>query len=141
MARMQIEFPEDVLFCHEMDIRIDDVNYGGHLGHDRVVSLLHEARVCFFRSFGASELDTDGLPLMIVELAVSYRGEGFAGQRLKIEIGAGEVASRRADLLYRVNEADQDRIIALARTRLVFYDRKKNRAALVPSTFRGALGL
>ncbi|MCP4898377.1 MAG: thioesterase, partial [bacterium] len=116
-----------------------DINYGGHLGHDRLVSLLHDARVRFFRSFGADELDTDGFPLMIVELAVSYRGEGFAAQRLKIEIAAGEIASRRADLVYRVTEGGDERMVALARTRLVFYDREKGRAAMLPPTFRGAI--
>jgi acyl-CoA thioesterase FadM len=141
MARMKIEFPEKVVYTHEMDIRIDDVNYGGHLGHDRLVSMLHEARVCFFRSFGASELDTDGFPLMIVELAVGYQGEGFAGQKLRFEIAAGEVASRRADLVYRVSEGDDRRIIAFARTRLHFYDREKNRAATVPTSFSKALAV
>lgn len=140
MARMQIEFPESVVYVHEEAIRIDDINYGGHLGHDRLVSLLHNSRVRFFRSFGADELDTDGLPLMIVELAVSYRGEGFAGQRLKIEIAPGEIASRRADLLYRVTEGDESRMVALARTRLVFFDRVKQRAATLPPRFRNALG-
>ena len=139
MARMQIEFPETALFTHEIAVRIDDINYGGHLGHDRLVSLLHDARVSFFHSFGADELDTDGFPLMIVELAVSYRGEGFIGHRLKIEIAAGEVASRRADLVYRVTEGDDERLIAFARTRLVFYDRDKGRAATLPLTFRGAI--
>ena len=48
MARVKIEFPETTLFTHELSVRITDLNYGNHLAHDSLISLLHEARAPFF---------------------------------------------------------------------------------------------
>ena len=35
----------DSPFISTQTVRIADINYGNHLGHDRLVSLLHQARV------------------------------------------------------------------------------------------------
>ncbi len=45
------------LFSATLEVRISDINYGNHLGHDSLVSLLHEARVRFLRHLGYTELN------------------------------------------------------------------------------------
>ena len=56
----------------EIPIRISDVNYGGHLGNDAVLSLAHEARVRFLALRGFSEKDVEGVGIMMVDAAVVY---------------------------------------------------------------------
>ena len=67
-------------------MRIYDINHGQHLGHDRLISLLHEARSRFFQSLGYEELDIDGIGIVIADLQVVYLGEAFAGEQVKVDI-------------------------------------------------------
>jgi len=139
MERLRIDFPERVLHTEDVPVRITDLNYGNHLGHDKLVSMLHEARVAFLRSHGMGELDIDGLGIILVDLAVSYRREAFYGQVLSIDVAAGEVGSRGAELLYRVRDRASGEVVALARTGLLFYDYSAKRVGATPERFRAAL--
>ncbi|MGN6400032.1 MAG: hypothetical protein ACTHMD_06240 [Flavisolibacter sp.] len=51
MARIKINLPENFFFNAAIPIRITDLNYGGHVGNDTILSLLHEARVQFLNHF------------------------------------------------------------------------------------------
>ena len=57
MARIKIELPEKFIFSTEIPLRISDINYGGHLGNDAVLSIAHEARIRFFNKHGFKEID------------------------------------------------------------------------------------
>ena len=137
---MDIEYPKSTLYEMEIPVRISDVNYGGHLGHDALISILHEARFRFFRHFGMDEADTDGRGLLISDLAVRYEAEAFHGQTLRVEIAAGEARSRGCDLLYRVTDLESGRIVALARTGVVFLDLEKKRVTTIPERFLAVFG-
>ncbi len=55
MARVQIDFPEHFCFTTDIDVRITDLNYGGHLGNDKFLSIAHEARVRFLKQTRISQ--------------------------------------------------------------------------------------
>lgn len=44
MSRVGLSLPSQFDFGTELAVQASDINYGGHLGHDAAVSLLHEAR-------------------------------------------------------------------------------------------------
>jgi YbgC/YbaW family acyl-CoA thioester hydrolase len=140
MARLKIDFPDEVLYGHDVEVRISDLNYGNHLGHDTLVSLLHEARARFFRHLGHEEWDTCGLSLMVVDLAVSYRAEVLFGQVLRIEVAVGEVGSRSCELLYRVCDRDSGTTVAVAKTGVVFVDGSTRKVVTLPAAFRSLVG-
>ena len=79
MARIKLELPETYTFSTLLPIRITDLNYGGHVGNDTVVSLLHEARMQYLSHYGYSELDLGGISLIMGDLAIEYKGEVFYG--------------------------------------------------------------
>jgi acyl-CoA thioester hydrolase len=139
VERIRIDFPERVLHTEDVPVRITNLKYGNHLGHDKLVSMLHEARVAFLRAHGMEELDIDGLGIILVDLAVSYRREAFYGQVLSIDVAAGEVGSRGAELLYRVRDRASGEIIAMARTGLLFYDYAAKRVGTTPERFRSIM--
>jgi len=103
------------------------------------VSMLHEARATMLRTFGLSELDTDGHALRIVDLAVRYRAEAFFGDVLRVDIAADEVGSRSCALLYRVTRRDSGTEVALARTGIVFVDTGTGTVVRLPQSFLAAL--
>ena len=49
MQRVKVELPANFNFSCIIPIRITDLNYGGHVGNDAVLSLIHEARIAIFR--------------------------------------------------------------------------------------------
>lgn len=132
MARIDIHFDGPVLFRHPIEVRVSDLNYGNHLGHDSLVSLLHEARVRYLGSLGMHESDVDGTAMVIESLAVRYRSEARLGERLSVEIAAGELSSRMVELRYRVRSLDHERVVADASTALVCVDSAAGRAVSVP---------
>lgn len=138
MSRVAIEFPQTVHFTHQLPVRVYDLNYGQHLGHDRLISLLHEARCAWFASRGHSELDIGGAGIVLADLQVSYQGEAFYGDLLTIEIAAGERSSKGAALYYRVTN-QQGKSIALAKTGMVFFDFSTRRPIALPQAFLGLL--
>ena len=60
MARIKIDLPDNFSFTTSIPIRITDVNYGGHVGNDTILSLIHEARMQFLKQLGYSELEFAG---------------------------------------------------------------------------------
>ena len=140
MARVEIELPESFLFETEIPVRIGDVNYGGHLGNDAVLSIAHEARVRFLASHGLTELDAGGPGIVLTDAAVVYRAEGRWGMRLAVAIAAADVRTRGLDLLYRMSDAATGAEIARVKTGVLFFDYRTRRVVSMPPAFRAVLG-
>ena len=77
MARIKLTVPENKLTVVSIPVRISDINYGSHLGNDSFVSIIHEARVQWLRLHNYSELDIEGTGLILSNLAVEFKSEGF----------------------------------------------------------------
>ena len=65
MPRLKIDIPDNFAFETQIPIRITDLNYGGHLGNDKYLTLIHEARVQFLEHYGFSEMDVDGVGIIM----------------------------------------------------------------------------
>lgn len=136
MARIKIELPQRFHFSTEMPIRIGDINYGGHLGNDAVLSLVHEARVRFLKHFGYSELDIEGSGIMMSDAAIVYKAEGFHGDVLVVDVAVGEFQNAGCDIFYRLTKKEAGEEIARVKTGIVFYDYKLRKTVAVPPKFR-----
>ncbi|MFZ9695712.1 MAG: hypothetical protein ACO3AY_07565 [Chitinophagaceae bacterium] len=47
MSSIKSLLPVTFKYSFEIPIRITDINYGGHVGNDRMLTLAHEARIQF----------------------------------------------------------------------------------------------
>lgn len=128
------------LFSTLIEVRISDINYGNHLGHDALVSIFHEARVRFLRKNGFTEIDIDGLGILVTQLVVNYINEAFYADTLTIHLGIGEITRTSVHLLYEAKIQETDKLIANALTTITFYDYKKSKVARVPVKFLEAIG-
>ena len=80
MSRVKIDLPKHKLYNTTLKLRVSDINYGGHLGNDTVVSLIHEARFRMFNTWGyKNDLEIDALGTSQLDTAVQYKWEGFHG--------------------------------------------------------------
>jgi acyl-CoA thioester hydrolase len=138
MPRMKIELPDTFQFETEIPIRISDINYGGHLGNDAVLSVIHEARVQFLKTKGFTESDVGGCGIILSDAAIVYASEAFHGETLVVEVTPGEWARTSCDLLYLLTDKKSGREVARARTLVVFYDYARKRPVKAPEAFAEA---
>jgi 4-hydroxybenzoyl-CoA thioesterase len=141
MPRVEVPPPEPVAFTTELDVRMSDVNYGGHLANDRVLSLAQEARLHWVRSHGfADELDVGGAGLIMADAAIAYASEGKYGMRLRVELGFADVRTRGFDLLYRMADVASGREVARVKTGMLWFDYATRKVVRTPEAFRAILG-
>jgi acyl-CoA thioesterase FadM len=136
MPRVKLDVPETFPFRTEMPVRITDVNYGGHLGNDALLSLLHEARVRYLRSLGWSEMDIAGASIIMTDAVIVYRNEAFQGDVLRIEVAVKDLQATSCDVVYRVTTIASGAEIARAKTGIAFFDYGKRRIVPMPEAFR-----
>lgn len=141
MARVKIEMPSSYRFSCTIPVRIGDVNYGGHVGNDAIVSILHESRLQFLASIGCTELDAYGTAMIMSDLAVLYKGEGFYGDQLIVEVAPEELTSAGFDLFYRVSTERNGKkiILAEAKTGMICFNYELRKVARLPEALKQQL--
>ncbi|MGA9852511.1 MAG: thioesterase family protein [Gammaproteobacteria bacterium] len=134
MTRINIRLPDTFPFSTELDVRVGDLNYGNHLGNDAVLTLIHEARRRYLASLGVEEIAADGIGFVIADAAVVYRAQAFYGDKLRIEVAAGEFGSRGCDFYYRASHMTNGRLVAEAKTGAVCFDFGTQKTSVFPPT-------
>jgi acyl-CoA thioester hydrolase len=145
MPRIKIDLPADFNFSTIIPVRITDINYGGHVGNDAILSLLHEARLQFLRHLGYSELEFSGVGLIMADVAIEFKSELFYGDTLIASVTPGELGKVGFDVIYRLEKekakGDPAKVIvALAKTGMVCYDYAAKKIVAIPARARAALG-
>jgi YbgC/YbaW family acyl-CoA thioester hydrolase len=136
VPRIKIELPDKFIFRTEIPIRITDINYGGHLGNDSLLSIIHEARLRFLNHLGYSESDVEGVGIIMVDAGVQYKSEGFYGDELLVEIAVSDFTGIGCDFIYRLINTKSKKEIAVAKTGIVFFDYEKQKTVPVPVIFK-----
>ena len=134
MARIEIKLPDEFLFTTELSVRVSDLNYGNHVGNDSILSLIHEARLQFYRTLGfKNELSFEGsIGQVISDAAVVYKAEAFYGDVLLCKIAAADFNKYGFDLFYLLTLKDSGKEVARAKTGIVCFDYEKRKIAGVP---------
>jgi acyl-CoA thioester hydrolase len=134
MARIHIELPDKFLFETEIAIRVADLNYGGHVGNDTILTLMQEARVLYYRSLGfQSEVNFEGsVGQIIADSAIQYKAQSFLGDTLIIEIAVAEFTRYGFDMFYKITNKASGKEVARGKTGIVCFDYTKGKVASVP---------
>lgn len=136
MARIKLDLPKEFLFSTDIHVRIGDINYGGHLGNDAVLSLVHEARVRFLKKYGYSEADIEGVGIIMTDAVVVYKSEGFHGDTLIIDVAVVDITRTGCDFLFLLKNKATGKEIARAKTGIVFLDYTSRKVVTVPQKFK-----
>jgi len=136
MARIKIEIPKKFIYKTEIPIRISDINYGGHLGNDSLLSIIHEARLQFLNHLGYSESNVEGVGIIMIDAGIQYKSEAFYRDELLVEIAVTDFTGIGCDFVYRITNKNTSKEIALAKTGIVFFNYDKRKTAPVPSEFK-----
>jgi acyl-CoA thioester hydrolase len=134
MPKTKLLLPEHFPFSVEVPVRITDLNYGGHVGNDSVLSLIHEIRVQFLRHHGYGELDIAGVGMIMADVTIEFKSELFYGDTLRASVAAAEFSRVGFELYYKLEKKSGEKMVpvAFARTGMICYDYAQKKIVSVP---------
>lgn len=134
MPKTRLQLPEGFSFTTQIPIRVTDLNYGGHVGNDAILSLIHEIRVQFLVHHGYEEFNLAGAGLIMTDVAIEFRSELFYGDILRASVAAAEFSRVGFDLYYKLEKKAAEKMVsvAFARTGMICYDYKLKKIISVP---------
>lgn len=135
MARLQLDLPERFIFSTELVIRASDVNYGGHVGNDAILSLMQEARIILYRQLGfASEISFEGsVGQIISDALILYKSESFLGDVVVIKIALTDFNKYGFDMLYLIENKATGKEVARGKTGIVCFDYDRKKVSSIPA--------
>jgi acyl-CoA thioesterase FadM len=124
MGRIKIEFPDKFLFSTGIPVRITDMNYGGHVGNDAILSIIHEGRAQFLKQFDFTEIDCGGVSLIMSDVAIEFKHELFYGESVSMSIATGYVSKVAFDIFYKLEKKSSEKmiVVALAKSGMVCFN-------------------
>ena len=141
MARIKIDLPGTFSFTATIPVRITDINYGNHVGNDALLSIIHEARMQFLLKHGYTELNFEGVGLIMTDVGIEFKKEIFYGDTLEIKIAVADLTSIGFDLYYLIEkQKDNNKLtVAIAKTGMLCYDYDRKKITAVPSSAKEKL--
>jgi acyl-CoA thioesterase FadM len=130
MSRIRIELPDHFSFSINIPIRITDLNYGGHVGNDSFLSIIHEARVAFLQSKGYTEMNLEGIGIIMSDVGIQFKSELFYGDSVTAFVKAGHFSAAGFDLYYKL--LNDDKLVAVAKTGMVCYNYDAKKPVRLP---------
>lgn len=134
MNRIKIALPDHFHFHTEIKIRITDLNYGGHVGNDVFLALIHEARQQFLIKYGYTELSFEGVGLIMADAVLEYKKELNYGDTVRISVCAADFDKLGFDLFYKIELIQTDDIVLAgkAKTGMICYDYTAKKKSQIP---------
>ena len=134
MPKTKLVLPEHFHFSTEIPVRVTDLNYGGHVGNDSILSLIHEIRAQFLHSHGYGELDMAGAGLIMADVTIEFKSELLYGDRLRASVAASDFSRVGFELYYKLEKQTGEKWlpVAFARTAMVCFDYKAKKIISLP---------
>lgn len=138
--RIKIDIPDRAHNFHTaFTLTVGDLNYGNHLGNDRLLMLAHEARMRFFSDLGHTELNFFGKGLIMVDSAVQYQAQGHWGDVIDATLWLEPFRSTGFSLFYKFKKGETP--LATVKTGMAFFDYDSSKVVAAPHDFTKSFSL
>ena len=138
LAKIDAKFKR--LFACKLQVRVADLNYGNHVGNDRILSYFHEARVLWLTHHNLSEQNVGGCGLIMAGAKVEYLRQAHLHQLLSLTLGGRDVGKARFTLVYKITDDNTQQTIALGETHMACFDYPHQKPVRAPQALITALG-
>jgi acyl-CoA thioester hydrolase len=134
MQRVKLNLPTTFYFSTTLQVRITDINYGGHVGNDSFLSLIHEARLQYLNHYGYSELNFENTGLIMADVALEFKYELNYGNKVKINVIATDFDKFGFDIYYKLELLKDDKMVVagIAKTGMLCFDYHLKKIASIP---------
>lgn len=107
------------------------------MANESIASYVNEARFRFIKEMGfPSELDIDGVSLIMADSATIFKHEGFFGDEVKIKVAIEQVGKSSFEMIFVFDNLTQGNTLAISKAGMVFYDYQNRKSTPMPERFR-----
>ena len=124
---------DPIQFFIPLTVRVSDLNYGNHVGHQNFFSYFQEARIAYLAQFGYSEMDIEGHGMIVGEANCKYKQELFLNDRIRIACSIDEMKSKMFVMQYRITK--DGATCAEGFTKNLCYDYQTKSVVRLPNAF------
>ena len=108
MTRIKIQIPKySSFFKDKYQFQVGDLNYGNHVGNDRVLLITHEIRMRWLKSIEQSELSFFDTSLIMNSSACVYKSQGHFGETIDIEVFIDDLNDFGFDLVFNMRKESE----------------------------------
>ena len=119
----------------DAQVRFADTDALGHVNNAVYLSYLEIARVDYLRVvLGRVQVKDFGVILARVE--VDYKSPAFPHESLRVGCRTDALGGSSIEMSYRIEDKDSGRLVALAKTVIVYYDYALSRPTRIPQDVR-----
>ncbi|WP_320046524.1 thioesterase family protein [uncultured Ilyobacter sp.] len=127
------------MFISKYQVRISDINYGGHMGNERALVAFQQARIEWLETLGLSELSIGEERGLIQRRAnVEYLREISLGDILNVKIYPVEIRGSYFVLAHEVSNQDGVTVLT-GNVTLGSFDYNNKRLAKIPGALKEIL--
>ena len=113
-------------YVHSIEVRFRDLDALGHVNNAVLVTLIEQARFYWWQGWlGDRSFEMEGF--LIARIEVDYRRPIRMSDEVRVELRCTRIGTTSFDLVYRVFRAQDQMLLAEARTVQVMLDFKTNR--------------
>ncbi len=88
----------------------------------------------FLNEYGYSEGNIEGVGIMMADVVIIYKTQGHYGDILSIQIGIDDISKKSCDFYYKISNQN-DKVVALCKTAIVFFDYSTQKPTAIPPQF------
>ena len=126
-------------FTISLRVRVGDLNYGNHVGHQNYLLYFQEARIAYLKQFGFSELDIAGRAIMVAEANCRYQKELFFDDKLSIGCRVSRLKKRLFTMEYVIMRLKDKSVCAEGFTTCLCLDNSTKKSVRLPQAFTDAV--
>ena len=139
--RVQISIPNHSIFTYSMTVSKQHENAGGHLAHDKVVTIIGDCRDAWFDSMGFPGCWVGEIGIVNTDLMLMYIAEGFHNDELVISLALADLNRYGGDMLMQATRKQDGGELFRAKSGFVFYDYRIRKVVTRPELFNRKAGL
>ncbi|MBW3582531.1 MAG: acyl-CoA thioesterase [Euryarchaeota archaeon] len=134
-AREETVVPEGTApFTTDVEVRFADVDGMRHVNNAKYLTYTEVCRTRFLAAHKALK-DLDDMPFILARAEIDFRGAATMGDTVRVEMWVPRIGDKSWDFAYRMSDAKDGRLFAVARTVQVGYDYADETTIPVPERY------
>mgnify|MGYP003681748971 CR=1 FL=1 len=136
MSKLEINFPENILFSTDITVHDSYINRGNHVGNSRYVDLCNETNLRFFRSRNTSEYMIGEQALLNTGFSVQLRSEAKYADILTISLAVNNFHRCGCDFIFKIVNKNSQYLVAMARLSFLTFDFQQGKVVDAAASFK-----
>ncbi len=118
------------------EVKVDDINYGGHMGNERALVIFQDARLKCLKILQCSEkkIGNDS-GIILTEAFVKYHKEVFMDDILTVDIIIRDFTKISFIMNYEVRRTMDNALVISGNTRLIAFNYESRKITAIPESF------